>query len=506
MALSLAEGIGEGGHRKTTRPEEYVRVTKVQPDPAQPILRYDLDVGEPGHHPGGPVPILVNPWTGEQETPPRTISIPRGTADNPVGEEEHVFAQGGHQQRIWFSERHAMVNRWRTVLAAPYNIDLEWLAENGPVGFGQSLGGAEWVWEYKATPAENRRNPTHGGSLVEPRDPTPEPEDELVISPSVRIYSNITDEYLEGAVIPLHFVNQTAAQYHPHNTDATHGALFWRHKHYERVEPFFEGSPFLSRITKLYYQPRAWRESDMEEPPLIRRTASKLISNNSCICVLQDENGFDEGWYADLENDTVLRNFEDSLPGFPPITFDRPEVQKWTMRQIWTEYVGPDFSATVAPFIPSGYGVTVKSRSSDGFAVGYGSSVSEEGLARVEFLRMQNHTSQQTRVAGIPVPNHEHAGGCHIVTGSGDATGHHSDEREAGWIGYHSYLYTGPLDQVLATMRSIKGLMRQVPDARTMLPSIVREGTDIADERVAVEPPLQQIRLNPQGAFSARLR
>jgi hypothetical protein len=503
MVISISDAVGAGGHRKSSRPEEYVRLTHVRPNPAEPILRYDLDVDEPGHHPGGPVPILVNPWTGKQETPPRTISIPRGTADNPVGEEEHVFAQGGHQQRIWFSERHSMVNRWRTVLAAPYNIDLEWLAESGPIGFGQSLGGAEWVWEYKATESESRRNPTHGGSVVDPADPTPDPEDELLIPPSVRIYSNVTDEYLEGAVYPLHFANPSNI-IHPHNTDSAHAALFWRHKHYERVEPFFQGSPFLSRITKLYYQPRAWRQSDMEIPALEGRGPNKLISNNSCICVLMDQNGFDEGWYADLENDTALRNFEDTFPGYPPIIFDRPEVQKWTLRKISTEYVGPDFSATRESLLPSGYGVIVKARSSDGFAVGYGAMVAEEGLARVEFLRMQNHESGN-HVVGVPLPDHTHPGGCHIVTGSGDATGWGSDEREAGWIGYHSYLYTGPLDQVLATMRSVMGAMTEIPDGRLMLPSIVREGTDLADDNQPVAPPLQQVRLSQAQTFSPRL-
>lgn len=489
-----ATGVGQFGHSKSNRPGEYVRLTHVQPS-GLPIARYDLDLSEPGHHPSEPPPILVNPVTLLQESPPLLVPLSPGSAVNPLDEASKAYTNGVSTQVIWFSKRHAIVNRWRTVLGAPHNIDVEWMAEAGPAGIGLTSGNSVTWSEYVGTAAHSDHNPTQAGARILPVDDTPAAADELNSAPSVPIYSKVTDTSLEGAHLPVEFLDGPNVPASPHNTDSTHVALYWRRRQYERLTPHVSGSEFVHEVVKFFYSPLANQQVDFDNVSLESTAASKFSYTAASKRSVMDGLGFDEGWYADLGRDTALKSLESAFTG---VTFDVTSDQRFIFTKDSTSYTGVAGNQTVGSLFPSGSGVLAHSRSSDGFAVAIGGIlVSSPDLSEVTTFELQNGESS-VRVVSVSTPHHSHGSGkalhCRTTV---------TDRRPAGWLGYRYYLFTGPLSEVLNAMKAVP--MSSNPQPKLILPPVVRQGTEAADPADAIAIDAKLIRKSQARFFNSRL-
>lgn len=501
MVFAISEGFGQGGHAKSLRPWVYVRLEHIQPDASEPIERYALDAAEANHLPGSPVPTATNPWTGAVEAPRQDYLLVPASAANPFTEEEYVFENGNHRQHIWFSKRHGMVTRWRTVLAAPYNLDLEWLAGVGPPGLGQALGGADRWNEWSISAYESRHNPTHGGARILPFSDFPVLADAVKVPPPVVLTTEVTPTRTMGAVLPLNWMDlqgdaaENRDDDSPHNTDPSHVALYWQHKSVEIVEPFLGGSPFLHLVHHYHYQPVTWQSSDFEllrnDPLLglvpILHGGYKNSHNIENVCYIQHLIGFDGGWYADMVRDRELRDFE--LLSTEAV-WDVPTYQRWNITKTRSTYsLHFQTKYTGASLFPSGYGVLAQTRSSDDFTVAMGfrledTPVSGDGQLLDDTYNGWTSVNIQNgdpvaKVADVPHPSHVHPGVKAFILGAGSVNG-----RAAGWCGGYQLLYVGPRSELMSTMRDAQSYIKYRPDMRAEIPKSVRSGTDLADELV----------------------
>lgn len=485
--MPTIDALGEAGLCRTTRPEELVLISPVQPDANQPLLHHYLDTARVGVNPGDPVPILVNPATGKQETPPRIFPHRFANAQDPNQERETVFRLGQHRQHIWVARRQGIVNRWRTFLAAPYNFDLEWLAES--IAMGQGIGGSEFLEEYRGTAGQAKSNPTHGGQTPTPLV-LPVPAATVDFDKhSFVLHQRITDTMVESSVVPAEFTSASEPSVNPllnlHVFNETHMALYWRHKQVERVEPFWRGNPFLQKITKFWYQPREWLNTDFSLPyETVPQFPSRAFFTANSTHVLQDGLGFDQGYVGDIFLHSGPTNVEVLVPGS---VFDIPQFQFWQFRLNNTVYQPPAGGTPLVggPVIASGYIATIHHRSSDGLAFAFACRMVPPSIDMrdgITVLALQNSVSG-ARVDGVPVPNHGHAGGPNH-----SFSAEHNTTRPAGWVGCHYFLYMGPLSECWATLRAHVHDLDQRPDPMT-IPSVVRHGTDLAD--VLAHVPLQ---------------
>jgi hypothetical protein len=261
---SGANTDAEFGHRKHERPEELVRLKHHQPISTEPIVRYDLDTEQVGHHLNEGVPLLINPWRGHMETPETSYLLSaEASSANPFEEVEYTATNGISTQHLWGSERACTVTRWRSVYGAPYNLDLEWMSRTGPSGLGQGLGGSEFIYENEFRIYETQHNPTHGGSANLPVEVNVY-ADEVDAPVSPPLYTNFTGSVMEGAVIPMEWDGDGSVQgnWSPTTIGNSRGAeadavtvCYWRNKQFQRVDPHFNGSLFVHRITYAFYRP-----------------------------------------------------------------------------------------------------------------------------------------------------------------------------------------------------------------------------------------------------------
>jgi hypothetical protein len=498
-----------------------VRLTHVHPDPAEPYTRYDLNIGQPGHNPGEALPVLVNKWTGKSEHPQMRYDIADGSAEDPFGENVGVgvFEQDGHQQVLWSPTRVGMVTRWKTVLGPPHNVDVEWVAEAAPGGgFGQSVGAAEFPGERINTPGLSGHNLNYGGAVDLPFDVlNPDVAKEVLCPASPVLHHRITDEFVESVVIPFHFLdgeNQQLA-YIPHGMDETHSSLLWRHRQFQRLTPCYEGDPFVTLMTTFYYSPEDWDDTafDHLSAETLEQTSPFFLFGTSLGASglsIQHGIGLDQGWYADPLRDKAPKTLDD-FPS-PGIIF-HGDFQDWTFQRTGVSYRNRDLGVTgfvSGTFAPSRHILVAHSRSSDGFAVGYmGKLGTQPLLLNVDQQRASdgfqtlNIGSWDTLfpvVPGLPIPHHgqQLAKSCGALN-----TG---VKRFAGWIGNHVIVYTGPLDEMIARVGKAAGILSKPLVPQEWIPAIGREGTEAADVIEQAAPPIEQIKLSPNTAFSARLR
>lgn len=478
------EGFGEAGHVKSIYPEDYARFTHRQPDSDQPIERFDLDTTTPGHHLNDVLPAVANPNTGEVESPPRYYTPFPTNAENQPGERIYRYTVGNHTQRLWWSPRHGMVIRWGTEVGSPYSIDLEWMSEAGPLGRGQSFGGSERWQEYRGTSAESHHNPTEAGAAPVPFDTNPLPAQELIACPSQVIYQNVTSTKLEAAQVPLEFLDGETANDAWHNTDSTHVAMFWRQKQFQRIEPCFMGDPFITRVTRFYYNPREWFGPASFLDPAYEITATFPTLFNVGIAAglcLMDENGFDLGYYADLKNDTTASPIASAFDG---VTFTPTPLQVFQTRQHVAFYFdnAGNFQQRDTLF-PSGYGVMANVRSSDAFTVGVACYLELPSDSFFPTVCSLQNSNSGARIHGVPTPHHSHAGG-RIITVTSDNGVH----RPAGWLGWSLLVYAGPGGEMMTRLPRYADYLSEELDAYAIIPPSVREGTELAETRTRISP------------------
>jgi hypothetical protein len=520
----LDQWIFQEGHAQSVRPKEYVRLSHARSDSAAPITRYDVNIGEPGHNPGEPLPVLTNKWTGGSEFPPLRYNIADGSAEDPFGENEGaaVFEKDGHRQIIWFPTRVGMVTRWQTILGPPYNVNVEWCAEAGPGGgFGQSVGAAEFPAERLFTPGLAGHNLNYGGAVALGLDPlNPDVANEVKNPASPVLHHKITDEYVESVVIPFHFIdgeNRDLA-YIPHGMTAepnAHSALLWRHRQYQRATPCYLGDPFVTLLTTFFYAPEDWDDTAFDHlsaETLEQTTPFFLFGTSlgaSAISVMHGI-GMDQGWYADVLRNTAPITMDD----FPvPATPFHGDFQDWTFNSEGVSYRNRDTGLqgfVPGDFAPSRHLALAHARSSDGFAVGICGKIGvQPTLLNVDQERVsdgfqsifiQSWDTLFPVNPGLPVPHH----GQQLAKSAGALNS--GVRRFAGWIGNHLLFYTGPISEMITRLKDKIGVMAEPVDVRDWVPPIGREGTEAADVIEQTAPPIEQIRLSPNSTFSSRLR
>jgi hypothetical protein len=527
-----SEWIWQCGHAQSVRPGEYVRMGWVQPDSAEPIERYELDTDKAGHNPGEPVPVLVNKWTGEREAPPRTIPIARGSADNPIALEPAVFELDGNRQEIYVSRRAGIVCRWKTKLAAPSTFDGDLIAN--PVwgaGLGQELGCAVFTGEQLNTPGWMGTNLNYGGAVRLGFDiQNPIQADEVNVPSSPLLHLKITDSYVESCVIPFHFLDgeRQSQSYSPHGMDETHSALMWRHRAYQRVTPNWGGDPYVHLLTTLFYTPEDWDDTlfaHLSEATREQHTPFTLygVAFAGSAPFIIHGLGLDEGYFADLEDDTELR----SLDGWPDpsIVFNDDGWHTWAFTPTGMSYINSDTGqgfSVLEPQFPSGYNTLLHARSTDGFAIGVATKLGPAALLLALDGERAIKSTQASITTGLTVldnpaenppseleieppwlPGHPYYQ--HIATkGCGAQTS--AVTWLAGWSGIHSLMYVGPLDEAHARLKAARKILDVIPDPMEYVPSVGRAGTDMADDEQRVATPLERLKVTRRTTFGSRLR
>lgn len=477
------------GHKKTSRPEEYVHL-KINKDANGVIQSYSLDEASPGHHDGQSVPVLTNPITGVSEQPSTTYNLKPATESNIFLETEHTFTQGKSEQHLWGSERAYTVTRWRSVYP-DLGYDVEWLCRNGPQGLGAGLSGSEGISEYHDTvadqvPYRSFQNPTHGGArgLPAPAAGTYTLDDLKNQPVSCPIHYKVDGSSIQGAVIPLDFAgDETVAvglNATNHGGNSTTAVLYWRHKRLERVQPHLGGREHVHRATYWSYQPLGWDAADFggdTTPPL---SPVRLNTRHAtAMATLMQGAGFDTFRAADLgaanPSFTIFTEFDDgSITNSGAWRFSESRTQ------LLDDIAGPDDP----PQFPSGYCMVLISRSSDGFSVGFAWKMSTTpplvgklGLTttpnQVTVRRRQGTALTNSQVSGVSIPDTVHGSEVIISASTDSFLG-----RLPGWTGFHTHIFTGPLSVALDTGLELlgAGVLDAEPEF-SIIPSQVLEGT-----------------------------
>lgn len=482
------QGSSEVGHRASVRRDEYVRLIPIQPDAEQPVVRYDLDTAQPGHHPGGAAPSLANLFSGKVESPETSYSLESATSTNPAAETEIVATHEESEQHLWHSSRALQVTRWRSVYGPPYNYDVDWLNRGPNRGFGRSLGQNERCLENLNLAAQFGSNPTLGGTHNDPGV-----EDLVQVRPSTPLHNDFAggasgSAYSEGAGIPLQF--DTDGNHEPTQGPFSGAApdeayLFWRLRQYGRVDPHFGARKFVHRITNWYFQPREWHEDQFGGMSSEQgANGARLRWTRADPAIRLNPVGFDRAYFFDAANETLteLSGFEDATPPSLWVALDS------SLRYQRNLSGTPDDASPV----PSGYAAAILRRSSDDFTVAIAARIEGNATSKGSISRSALPTSISILSGGsgeLASPPYESNRFFRIALFCDSFAG-----RDEGWSGSVGYVFTGPFSEVQTALRELytSGLLDVEPDEQ-LLPASVIEGTDLGVLREnpwnAIEPP-----------------
>ncbi len=483
MPTATFEGFAFCGHKKTSRPEEYVGVT-INTDASSFITGYTSSDAQPGHHPGEAMFELVNPATGATEQPAGTYTLHTVSLLSDIFlETPYTFdnPDNNDQQMLWGSLRGMSTTRWRSIYPE-HGYDVEWLCRDGVFGLGVGISSSEFLHEWDGVetdplPYVAIQNPTHGGAQHLPVPTPPHALADLKGAPtSPPLYLEADSSGITGAAIPLEFEDDT-----PHATvDGSRLALHWRQKRVERAEPFYRGERYVSCVTYWHYQPRGWDTEDFggdPDPPL--SPVRLRCSHNGHLFSLNQGLGFDKMWVADITVASDLTEIVEYSDG--TITTSG----RWQFFKANTKYLNDLSGIPTGPsYFTNGYGLVLFHRPSDDFCVG-GIARMGDGWGQIGKLQQNTITNNynvtrrqgtgltNNQVTGVSVPDTVHG---HEVTLTMNSTSYIG--RDSGWIGSNLFIFTGPISEALATAKRLvaNGWVDEAPDFG-IIPGTVLEGT-----------------------------
>jgi hypothetical protein len=491
MPTASGTASSDAGHRKSIRPEEYVGYLHNRPVATEPIVRYDLDVGQPGHHPGQAIPVLVNSATSEQEVPPESFVLPAASSADPFAETDTLtYTEGASIQQVVAGSRPSSVTQWISTFVDPYGIGpVNWFNSDGWVGFGIGMHTNDRTLEDRSRVHFNFQNPTFGGATSLQGDPV-DLEDAVLapVSPQLHFaYAEGSNGYVEGAVIPFEFNDygqgNPGTGNTPHGDTSTRNSLFWRHKQFQRVDFHYGGREFIHRIVAWSYLPYALDNSDFGGsvlPPLAEgeelALGTQVIHSGLGVSAI----GMDEAYVWDVAVGGQLQ----AVPDWNTATTGTGTTYIAESTNWRGEGENP-FGPLSTPY-PSGYGAVIFRRTSDDFCLAMAArlgpistDIINVGRIRRDFdinrLQFNDRVSGGTRDPLIPPQGQSWR--YSMVQIAGSVVG-----RDQGWAGANTWYFVGPYSLVQTTLLELRtsGLLDSAADP-SIVPASVREGTELAD-------------------------
>lgn len=465
---STALGSGDAWHRKSVRSGEYVRYTINQPDPDEPVIDYALNTSRPGDHTGHPVPALVNTFNGVTETPASSVTLTATTSANPVAEQTVTATYGDTTHTIYHSQRGCMVTRWKTEIPGD-SIDQEWVIRGWHEGLGLSINpNIRWM-ERLGTPGVNRHNPTTGGQQL--LDVINDDPNDLITS-RLTYHANANGgpgtAFWASACNPLDWDVLSIEGDTEHGASATTAAMWWRHRIFQRGDPFYGSRERSTRITVWYYVPEEVHESEFGGDVYLGGGTARLTYGFDLPIGVWEI--FDEAYWFDCTDGTLTQI--DAWGDVPDPGFGAWEAYKDFARDPLTGVTGP------APF-PDGYGAVILRRSSDNFSVSLAARVGghpvTNGLLDRYTLPTFIHCNRTFH--GI-IPVTPDIGG--VNTAMMGVTTQSFTGTKAGWHGQVAYVAQGLFTKVQQELLDLytEGLLDALPDP-SLMPSQVTAGTDL---------------------------
>ena len=405
---------------------------------------------------------------GEKITPAASWNYLTPTSGNNRGETQFVLSStvGACINTVKVSDRTAGAFEWQTQLTDGTPKTVSWLVNGRSLdsGTGQGLQPVEFQFERHGTSEQAFHNPTRDGNTAVAQTPYA-PNQQFRVHSGKPVYFNAGATSFESCVNPLDFSFPGNGFGFEHGEDQlTKSALWFNHRHYQKIELNFGGSANVHRNTVWTYQPTAFNGAGGTKDPIsVGRACSHYCKVNY----------FNDARVYDLNNMSFV-----TVPAFTPT----PGVNKfrtWRFnQQSWSDDNGVQDGSippTITPRACSPYMGVILRNTTDDFCVGVAWKMTTDLQASDPAL--SQHLEKPTLLTLFSFAGAAATGAIDepwaVLMDPNSA----STRRRAGWIGTVEYIVIGRLAAVTAAMSSLKTGGSLDADPITTLPAAVTAGT-----------------------------